>query len=97
MVHALEINSKIFPAAKIVSFADLLNTLVPIFFVSTTLLLLIYLLWGALDWIISGNNKDSVIKAQSKWRYAILGYIVIITSILIVKVLGFITNIKFPI
>lgn len=96
MVYAIEINDKIFPAARITSIGTLLNTLIPVFFIAMTLLFLLYLLWGGLDWIISGSNKENVIKAQSKWRYAILGFTVIMISILLVKVLGYITNIKFP-
>ncbi|OGK16628.1 hypothetical protein A2690_03370 [Candidatus Roizmanbacteria bacterium RIFCSPHIGHO2_01_FULL_39_12b] len=96
MVYALEINKDIFPGAKIGDFGVLLSTLLPLVFIGASLLFLSYLIWGALDWIKAGNNKENVVKAQTKWRYAILGFIVMLTSLLMVKVLGYITRIPFP-
>lgn len=36
-------------------------------------LFLIYLLWGALDWIGSGGEKEKIVKAQGKITQAIVG------------------------
>lgn len=95
MVYAIEINETIFPGAKLNSFGVILSTALPLLFTVATMLFLIYLIWGGIDWIRSGNNKENTVKAQAKWRYAILGYIVMIVSLLLVKVLGFITGIPF--
>ncbi len=70
--------------------------MIPLAFVVMTLLFMIYLIWGGIDWIRSGNNKENTVKAQTKWRYAILGYVVVLVSFLLVKVLGFIVQIDFP-
>ena len=42
------------------------------------LLLLIYLLWGALDWITSGGEKEKILKAQNKIVNAVIGMIFVI-------------------
>lgn len=42
------------------------------------LLLLTYLLWGALDWITSGGEKEKILKAQNKIVNAVIGMIFVI-------------------
>ena len=39
---------------------------------------LIYMLWGALDWITSGGEKEKLTKAQNKIVNAVIGLIVLI-------------------
>lgn len=39
--------------------------------------LLIYLLWGALDWISSGGEKEKLVKAQHKITNALIGMILV--------------------
>jgi hypothetical protein len=41
------------------------------------LVMLIYLLWGALDWIMSSGDKEKLAKAQNKITNAVIGLIVI--------------------
>lgn len=47
------------------------------FILISGLLLLIYLLWGAFDWISSGGDKEKITKAQNKITNAIIGMILI--------------------
>ena len=47
-----------------------------LFITVASLLLLMFLLWGALDWILSGGEKDKIEKAQRKITNAVLGYII---------------------
>ncbi|MFA5770644.1 MAG: hypothetical protein WC894_04085 [Patescibacteria group bacterium] len=37
------------------------------------LFLILYLLWGAFDWINSGGEKEKISKAQSKITHALIG------------------------
>lgn len=39
--------------------------------------LLVYLLWGAFDWIISGGDKERLHKAQQKLTNAVVGMIIL--------------------
>lgn len=96
MIHAFEINSTIFPGSKLLSFTIILNTVIPFIFLVTTFLFLIYLLWGGLNWIRAGDDKENLKNAQNKLRYTIFGYVVVLLSILFVKLLGYITHIAFP-
>lgn len=55
--------------------------LVKIFILIASLFLLIYLLWGAFDWIISGGDKERITKAQSKITNAIVGMLLVFVAI----------------
>ncbi len=44
-----------------------------VFILVATLTMLIYLLWGAYDWIISGGEKEKITKARSKMTNAVIG------------------------
>lgn len=96
MVHAFELNPTTFPAAKLFSFGVILNTLIPLIFLGITFFFLIYLLWGGINWIRAGDDKENLKNAQSKIRYAIFGYVLVLMSVLFVKLLGYITHITFP-
>lgn len=65
------------------------------------LLVLVYLVWGAFDWITSGGDKDAVAKARNKIINALIGLAVLAIAFALAKVaaqfLGFsITNISVP-
>lgn len=48
------------------------------FIVVCALAALVYMLWGALDWITSGGEKDKIAKAQQKITNAVIGIIAVI-------------------
>ncbi len=59
--------------------------------------LLIYLLWGAFDWINSGGEKEKIAKAQQKITNAVIGIILVFFSLTIFglvtgNILGIIDN-----
>ncbi|MDO8610017.1 MAG: hypothetical protein Q7R95_05685 [bacterium] len=72
---------------------------VSLFLTTAGLFLLIYLLWGGLDWIISGGEKEKITKAQNKIMNAVIGIVlvfVILTVFGIVSgdILGIVENTK---
>lgn len=69
------------------SLTDIITFIIRAFFVVGGLLALIYLLLGALAWITSGGDKESVKKAQEKIQAAIIGLIVIIAVLAIMVTL----------
>lgn len=65
------------------------------------LLVLVYLVWGAFDWITSGGDKDAVGKARNKIINALIGLAVLAVAYALAKVaaqfLGFdIGNLAVP-
>lgn len=57
-----------------------------IFILVAGLFLLVYMLWGALDWIMSSGEKERLSKAQSKITNAIIGMLVIFISLVVFNV-----------
>ena len=41
---------------------------------------LLYLLWGGLDWILSGGEKEKIEKARLKITHAVIGLIIVVIS-----------------
>ena len=50
---------------------------VRIFIIIAGISLMIYLLWGAYDWINSGGEKEKIAKAQAKITNAVIGMILV--------------------
>jgi magnesium-transporting ATPase (P-type) len=57
-----------------------------IFILLAGMFLLIYLLWGALDWITSGGEKEKLTKAQQKITNALVGMILVFAVLTIFNV-----------
>lgn len=54
-------------------------------FTIAVLLALIYLLWGAINWIMSGGDKEKVGAARSKIIAAIVGLVLVVLSFFILN------------
>lgn len=53
------------------------------------LTLLIYLMWGGLNWIMAGDDKEKLSKAQQKLTNAIIGILVLFA---VIGLWGFVTG-----
>lgn len=69
---------------KIPTLGDLLTFAIRAFFAIAGLAALFYLLRGALAWITSGGDKDSVAEARNRIQAAIIGLIMIVAVLAIV-------------
>ncbi|HRN70148.1 MAG TPA: hypothetical protein PLS49_03090, partial [Candidatus Woesebacteria bacterium] len=49
---------------------------------------LIYLLWGAFDWINSGGDSEKIASAQAKMTNAVIGIIMIVVAFTIFNVVA---------
>ncbi len=68
---------------------------IQMFFVIAAIAVLIYLLWGAFDWINSGGDSENIAKAQSKMTNSVIGLILVIVAFSIfnlvaVDIVGFV-------
>lgn len=59
-----------------------------LFVIVAGLFLLIYLLWGAFDWINSGGEKERIAKAQNKITNALIGIVLIFVIFSVYSVLA---------
>jgi hypothetical protein len=69
------------------SFSVFLTFAIRGFFVLAGLLALMFLLLGAMAWVTSGGNKESVDKARDKITAAILGVVIIVAVLAIMVTL----------
>lgn len=52
----------------------------------------IYFIWGAVDWILSGGDKEKVSNARKKMTHAIIGVVLLALSFAIIRTIGAIIN-----
>jgi hypothetical protein len=52
------------------------------------LFVLLYLAWGALDWILSGSDPERLKRAKDKIFNSIFGLVILALSYLIIKLVG---------
>ena len=62
---------------------------VKMFIIVCSLVMLLYMLWGAFDWIVSGGEKDKIAKAQNKITNAVLGIVILIV---VLSIFGLVTG-----
>lgn len=81
--------SENFAADPVAGVSRVLVTGINLFILLSAMFLLLYMLWGALDWLTSSGEKEKVQKAQNKITNAIIGFIIIF---LVLAVFGVITG-----
>ena len=68
-----------------------LSTGINLFILVAALAAFAYLLWGALDWITSGGDKEKLLKARGKIQNAVIGLMVVFAALIIFNlIVGFI-------
>jgi len=65
------------PGDPVEGLGQLIGWGINIFITLAGMFMLVYLLWGAFDWISSSGEKEKITKAQSKITNAIIGMIII--------------------
>lgn len=63
------------------------NAITFIFTFASVALVLVFM-WGAVDWITSGGDKEKVSNARKKITAAIIGFIILSLSFFIISVIG---------
>jgi hypothetical protein len=61
---------------------------IKVFILISGLALLIYLLWGAFDYITSGGEKEKITKAQNKITNAVIGMLLIFVVLVVFNLLA---------
>jgi FtsH-binding integral membrane protein len=87
MVQAFTINATTFPAAKITSFAQIINVALPLALTGAGLIFLAMTLYAAFNILTHGDNPDALKKATTAITTAVIGLVIVIVSFLAVKLL----------
>lgn len=75
------------PSDPQTAIAGLIGLGIKIFMFTAGILMLLYLMWGALDWIVSSGDKEKLTKAQQKIMNAVVGILVLIFVLVIFRLL----------
>jgi hypothetical protein len=94
-VYALNLADKnYFPVAKYSSVASLVNLFSPILITGGAILFLVMLLMAGFNVLTAAGEAEKLAKAQKTFMFAIAGLLIVISSYLIVKLLGVVLNIQ---
>ena len=74
---------------------SLLNNLIGLFFAAGGIAFIIMFVWGAVQMILSGGDKEAISKARSKITWAITGVVLMSLSYFIFQLLEAITGFQF--
>jgi len=94
MVYAIEINPNNFAPAKIATIPSLMKIILPLIMMAVAVFFLIILFQAAFKILTAGENKEAVAKAQKTISFAVLGLILIVSSFLLVRIIGKILGIE---
>lgn len=75
------------------SFANIISSLLSVAMAFATLILLMMLIWGAMEWIMSGGDKSKVENARTRITQSILGIFVLASTVAIFSLVQQILNI----
>lgn len=76
------------------NFGEIISALLPYLFAGAGLLLLLYLIFGGIQFMTSGGDPKAMESAKGKITGALVGFIIIFASYWIVQIVGIILGIE---
>lgn len=67
---------------------DIISNVVTIMFIAGGLALVVYFVWGALDWILAGGDKEKIAAARKKITQGLVGLVLLALSFFIISLVG---------
>lgn len=80
---------------KIFSLNAIVQTAISVLFISAVLISLTYIIWGAIDYIMSEGDKQRIQQARQKFIFAIVGLIIVLLAFFIIGTVGHIFGINY--
>jgi len=84
------------PIAKFDSITVFVNLILPILMIAGGLITLTMLLFGAYQYILSEGNAEKIGKAQSTIVYAIIGLLLVVSSFILTRIIGYVLKVDMP-
>ncbi len=75
------------PLQGINNIADLINRILPFFITAAGIILFFVFIWGGYDFISSQGNAEKIKSAQAKITTGIIGFVLLIVSYLLVRLI----------
>lgn len=76
------------PLKDINNLSDIVNIIVLFIYPLAGVLLFLYLVWGGYDFLLSRGNPEKIKAGQGKMTAAIVGFVLLIMSYLLVKLIA---------
>lgn len=67
---------------------NIVVNVISIFFAVGGIGVIVYFVWGAVDWILSGGDKEKISNARKKMTHAIIGLILLSLSFVFINLIG---------
>ncbi len=96
MIYALDINPTTFPPSRFANLASVLSLIIPLLTLGGAIIFLAMLLFGGFTIITAGGNQENIAKARKIITFAVIGLVIVISSFLIIKLIGVVLNISLP-
>lgn len=74
---------------------NFINIIIRLIFILSTVIFVFMIITSAIQWLLSGGNKEAVTGAQKRLTYAIVGMIVLAIAFAIANLVGQFTGFKF--
>lgn len=88
------VQGSILDTAESASVIDLINQLIAFAIIIAGLLSFVFVFWGGIRFILSGGEDEKIKEAVSTIRFAIIGLIFTMASVIIVNVVGRVVGIN---
>lgn len=75
--------------------SSFLNNLIVLIYMVAAVVFVFMLLWGALQWLMSGGDKEAVAGARNRITHAIIGIILFAVAFAVIKAVGTFTGFTF--
>lgn len=75
--------------------SNLLNNIITLIYTVAAVVFVFMFLIGAIQWILSGGDKEAVSKARERIIHAIIGITLLALAFLIIKIVGTLTGFTF--
>jgi TRAP-type C4-dicarboxylate transport system permease small subunit len=82
------------PTGGINVVAKVVGNVLTLLLVVTVVLTLFFLIWGGVQWIQSGGDKQKLAGARARLTYAIIGLVIALLSFFVVNVIGFVFKVN---
>lgn len=69
-------------------FAGFIALILRLGLIIAAIMSLLYLLWGGIDWVVSGGDKTSVENARNKIIHAIIGLTIVALLVALIQFIG---------
>lgn len=76
------------PGVGYANISDFINALIRLAFIIALIVVLIMLIWGAVQWIFSGGEKEAVAGARDRIIHALIGLAILAVAFALVVIAG---------